>query len=550
MAGTATTTTFIASLDVGTTSIRCHVIDSAGRVVATATDAVKLLYPKRGYVEIDPEVLWQSSKKVVEEAIQRAGLRPAQITALGVSTQRSTFVTWDRRTGKPFHNFITWKDVRADSLVRQWNNSLTWRSLRLGARCLYAVTGSKRFLAGSVLKLMNTQVTCRFSWALTNVAELKEAVAQRQAAFGTVDTWLMYKMTAGRCHVTDVSSASATGFYDPFTMSWAAWALGIFGIPEHALPTVGDSAGALGESDPSVWGCAIPIRSLVADQSAAVFGACCFKPELIKVTMGTGTFVNINTAGKPHASVKGLYPVVGWRVRSDAKAELVYLVEGASSDTANIVNWGQSMGLYDDPAQSSAMAEAVASSDGICFVPAFSGLQAPVNDYQAAAGFLGIKPTARKEHMVRAMLESLAYRVVQLLRAVDEETSCTYTRIRVDGGVSRNDFVCQLLADLSRMPVERSTNSEMSAMGAAYLAGIAAGVWRDQAEVAGLRRVERVFEPRDADVADDARAGMALWEKAVGRFLDWYPADDPPASPSSPPSPSTAATSRAGGDAS
>ncbi|KAK3911022.1 Putative glycerol kinase 5, partial [Frankliniella fusca] len=425
MGGATPTPAFIAALDVGTTSIRCHIIDASGDVVATATDSVKLLYPKRGYVEIDPEVLWESSKKVVEDAIRAAGLRPEQVTALGVSTQRSTFVTWDRVTGKPFHNFITWKDVRADSIVRQWNSSLTWRAMRLGARCLHAVTGSKRFLAGSVLRLMNTQVTCRFNWALNHVPALREAVAQRRAAFGTVDTWLMYKMTAGRCHVTDVSAASATGFFDPFTMSWATWALGLFGIPEHALPAVGDSAGPLGESDAGVWGAPIPIRSLIADQSAAVFGACCFKPELIKVTMGTGTFVNINTAGKPHASVKGLYPVVGWRVGGD----LVYLVEGASSDTANIVNWGQSVGLYADPAQSSAMAEAVGDSDGVLFIPAFSGLQAPVNDFQAAAGFLGIKPTARKEHMVRAMLESLAFRVAQLLRAVDEETSCTYTRI-------------------------------------------------------------------------------------------------------------------------
>ncbi|XP_052121374.1 putative glycerol kinase 5, partial [Frankliniella occidentalis] len=390
MEGAAPAQPFVAALDVGTTSIRCHIVDASGNVIATATDSVKLLYPKRGYVEIDPEVLWESSRKVVEDAIKAAGLRPEQVTALGVSTQRSTFVTWDRATGKPFHNFITWKDVRADSIVRQWNSSFTWRAMRFGARCLYAVTGSKRFLAGSVLRLMNSQVTCRFSWALSNVPALREAVAQRRAAFGTVDTWLMYKMTAGRCHVTDVSSASATGFFDPFTMTWGSWALGLFGIPEDALPAVGDSAGALGESDPAVWGAAIPIRSLIADQSAAVFGACCFKPELIKVTMGTGTFVNINTAGKPHASVKGLYPVVGWRV----KDELVYLVEGASNDTANIVNWGQSVGLYSDPAQSSAMAESVPDSDGILFIPAFSGLQAPVNDFQVgeADGDLSVAP--------------------------------------------------------------------------------------------------------------------------------------------------------------
>ncbi|KAJ4449775.1 hypothetical protein ANN_01179 [Periplaneta americana] len=300
-----------------------------------------------------------------------AGVSPRHIACIGISAQRSSFVTWHKETGKPFHNFITWKDVRADSLVRQWNDSVTMKGLRVGALCLYTVSRSKRFLAGSVLKLMNSQVTLRLVWALQNVKTLIDAAANHEAMFGTVDTWILYKLTGGRLHVTDVSNASATGFFDPFTMKWANWALRLFQIPSDMLPEVWDTAADFGCLTPDIIGHAIPIRSLVADQAASLFGSCCFEEGDVKVTLGTGTFLNVNTGCKPFASVEGLYPQVGWRFGK----EIVYVMEGASHDTGSLINWAQQIGLVSDPCESSDMAISVQDSNGLYFIPAFSGIQ-------------------------------------------------------------------------------------------------------------------------------------------------------------------------------
>nr|CAD7572466.1 unnamed protein product [Timema californicum] len=371
-----------------------------------------------------------------------AGVSLNQVTCLGISTQRSTFTTWHKDTGKTFHNFITWKDIRADGLVRYWNNSY---------------------------KMM---VTMRLVWALQHVESLKEAASQGQAMFGTVDTWLLYRLTAGRLHVTDVSNASATGMYDPFIMDWGSWALKLFNIPGDMLPKVCDTAANFGVVDPGILGTALAIRCSMADQAASLFGSCCFQEGDVKVTMGTGTFINLNTGKTPHASVAGLYPLVGWRY----KDEIVYVAEGASNDTGSLVKWAQQVGFVNTPAESAEQALSVKDSDGVFFVPAFNGLQAPINDYQAAAGFIGLKPTTSKHHMVRAILESLVFRVVQLYDTLQQEAGCDCSLIRVDGGVSNNDFVCQLLADLIEIKVERPTSTEMSVLGVGFLAGLYSGL--------------------------------------------------------------------------
>ncbi|KAK7861772.1 hypothetical protein R5R35_010789 [Gryllus longicercus] len=507
---------FVAALDVGTTTIRCYIFDQSTIAVGSACDKVRLLYPQPGRVEIDPEELWKAAVGVVNGAIKAAGLSAAQVSALGVSTQRSSFVTWHRDTGRPFHNFITWKDVRADDLVRQWNASLTLKGLHVGTRLLYAVTRSQRFLAASVLKLMNSQVTPRLLWALREVPALREAAARGAACFGTVDTWLLHRLSAGALHVTDVSNASATGLYDPFVLAWSGMAQSLFGIPQGLFPAVWDTDADFGATDPALFGAAIPIRCSMADQAAATFGSCCFSKGDVKVTLGTGTFLDMNTGASAHASVAGLYPLVGWRVGG----EVTYLVEGASHDTGTVVAWAQDVGLLKDPAESSDVASSVKDSGGVYFIPAFSGLQAPINDAGAAAGLLGVKPTTRRAHVVRAILESVAFRVRQLLRSLHDEARVRCGSIRIDGGVSRNDFVAQLLADVAGARVERAA-AETSALGAAFVAGLATGVWRSREELRALRRVERVFEPRAAVAAEYESVG-ARWDQAVQRFLAWY----------------------------
>ncbi|KAI5643034.1 putative glycerol kinase 5 [Phthorimaea operculella] len=527
---------YILTLDIGTTTIRSFIFNSRAETVANAVDQVVLHYPSPGFVEIDPDELWNSIVGVVGTALRNAKLSAGQIQAMGMSTQRSTFITWSRETGKPFHRFITWKDLRADKLVKQWNKSYTWKLIKVAAYALYLVSGSKRFRAGSVLKFMNTQTTLRLCWAMQNIPALKEAIKSNDAMFGTLDCWLLYRLTDKKIHMTDVSSASATGFFDPFTMQWASWAQTLFGIQLSSLPTVVDTAGPhFTSTSPKIWGHAIPIMSCMADQTASMWGSCCFEVGDVKLTMGTGTFFNINTGSTPHASVSGLYPVVGWRLGD----ELVYsaeganndtasiiqwaqnLAEGANNDTASIIQWAQNLDLFENPQETAEIANSVPDSDGVFFIPAFSGLGPPYNDGSAASGLVGMRPSTSKAHLVRAVLESLAFRTAQLYACVRAETSYTFNSIRLDGGVSNNDFIAQLVADLTGLRVERPVHVEMSSLGCALIVGLQLGLWKSKEELKTLFKIGSVFHPRP-HVKKSYEHTFAKWEDAVRRMCGWY----------------------------
>ncbi|KAG4073437.1 hypothetical protein HA402_000661 [Bradysia odoriphaga] len=520
---------YIAALDVGTTSIRCFIYNDSVITIGSATEQVHLLYPKPGFVEIDPDQLWNSIIKTIEDAVKDAKLEMSDIICLGISTQRSTFITWDRQTGQTFHNFITWKDIRADKLVKKWNSSCIIKTMHGVSRFLYLMTRSNRFLAGSVLKLMNTQTTLRLHWVIKNNERLNEAIRNKTAMFGTLDSWLLYRLRKGYAqnkyveHISDITSCSATGFYDPFSLNWADWALKLFSINKDMLPRVVDNSYDFGYVDKSILGHEIKIGCMIGDQSASMWGSCCFNRGDVKVTLGTGSFLNVNTGQKCHASVHGLYPLVAWRWRKKEQKsdELMYCVEGASNDTGSIIKWAQDFGLFTDPAESSDIANTVDNTDGVYFVPAFSGLGAPVNDYQAASGLIGLRPSTNNAHIVRAVLESIAFRVAQLYTCTLNETDFTFSVIRVDGGVSRNDFVCQLLADLTRLHVERSDNPELSVLGAGFLAGLNVGVWKDRNDLLRLRKVEKVFVPRP-EIYSKCLESFRAWEKACNRFKGWY----------------------------
>ncbi|CAL7939610.1 unnamed protein product [Xylocopa violacea] len=392
---------YVGALDVGTTTVRFHVIDEQANTVAFFADKIRLLYPEPGHVEIDPDELWRTIVYVIKRTLEESGIKLESIACLGISTQRSTFITWNLKDGKHYHNFITWKDLRADSMVKEWNSSITMKLMRLGSQILYTITRRKRFLACSVFKFMNTQMTLRLLWVLQHVPGLQEAANSGNAVFGGVDSWLLYKLTGK--HVTDVSSASATGLFDPFIMCWSGVLINLLKIPLSIFPEVVDTSRNFGVTSKEIFGIEIPILCSMADQSASLFGSRSTQPGSFKITMGTGTFVNVNTGSKPHASVTGLYPLVGWRIND----ELVYMVEGASNDTGTLIEWAQKIGLINQPDETASIASSVNDTDGVYFVPAFSGLQAPINDYSAATGFIGMKPTTEKSHIVRSLLERL-----------------------------------------------------------------------------------------------------------------------------------------------
>uniref|UniRef100_A0A667Z9V8 Glycerol kinase 5 n=1 Tax=Myripristis murdjan TaxID=586833 RepID=A0A667Z9V8_9TELE len=492
---------FILSVDVGTTSIRCHVYDKEAKIKGSCATKVVSLYPEPGLVEMDPEALWQGFVIVVKGAVQDAGIHMRQVEALGISTQRSTFTTWDRKTGVPFHNFISWQDLRAAELVKSWNRSCTMKVIQGTMKVLHLLSRQKRFLAASLLVFSTQHVTFRLLWAITHYKQLSEAVAEGNCCFGTVDTWLLYKLTKGLVHATDYSNASTTGIFDSYQMCWSGFLCSLVSLPLSIFPKM-------------------------ADQQAAMFGQCCFDTGDVKITMGTGTFMDINTGSKPHTSVAGLYPLVGWKIGS----EVVYLAEGNAADTGTAINWAQELELFSDVQQTSAMAYSVPDSDGVCFVPSFSGLQAPLNDPKACASFMGLRPSNTKCHLVRAILESVAFRNKQLYETMLRETNIPINKIRVDGGVCTNDFVMQLTADLFGRKISRPQYCEMSCLGAAFVAGLGAGFWRSQEDLKKLQTTDKVFMPRGA--AQPGRAAGHLngeyipvlqsWERAIRRSMNWY----------------------------
>uniref|UniRef100_A0A182IS65 Glycerol kinase 5 n=1 Tax=Anopheles atroparvus TaxID=41427 RepID=A0A182IS65_ANOAO len=522
---------YIASLDIGTTTIRCFVY--AARTggepvpIGTAYDQVDLLYPAPGWVEINPDKLWTSVLKTIAKAAEDAKLTIKQLTCLAISTQRNSFTCWNRKSGHVYHNFITWKDLRADPLVKKWNNSLTLRLLKFGAGFLYFVTRNNRFLAGSVIKLMNPQVTLRLSWIIHNNPLLQDDIKTGNVLYGTIDSWLLYRLRQGTDrsrevdHISDVTNCTSTGFFDPFGQEWAGWALNLFSIKRELLPTVVDNSYDFGYVHESLLGAKIKIAASVSDQSASLWGNCCFNRGDVKITMGTGSFLNVNTGPICFASVHGLYPLVGYKLQRASNVDITYLMEGSSNDTGSIIEWAMNVGLFEDPAESANMAMSIPDSDGVLFVPAFSGLGPPIRDDSAGSGFIGIKPSTRKEHMVRALLESLAYRVSLLYQCALKETGFTFNSIKVDGGVSKNDFICQTLADLTDVKVERGEVTDSTALGAMFMAGLNIGVWASKTQLLDVRKIEKIFIPDPARRQTQLRQ-MRAWQQAVERFKKWY----------------------------
>ncbi|KAM9845231.1 glycerol kinase 5 [Aulostomus maculatus] len=515
---------FILSADVGTTSIRCHVYDKEATIRGSCTTKVVPLYPEAGHVELDPEALWRGFITVVKGAVQDAGVQMHQIEALGISTQRSTFTTWDRKTGVPFHNFISWQDQRAADLVKSWNTSCTMKAIHSVMKVLYFLTRQKRSLAASLIVFSTQHVTFRLVWALRHYKQVAQAVTEGNCCFGTIDSWLLFKLTKGQVHATDYSNASATGIFDSYQMCWSGFLCSVVSLPLSILPKVENTSHDFGSTDPSIFGMSIPIKSVMADQQAAMFGECCFDVGDVKITMGTGTFMDINTGSKPHTSVAGLYPVVGWKIGS----EVVYLAEGNSADTGTAINWAQELELFSDVQETSAMAYSVKDSDGVCFVPSFSGLQAPLNDPKACASFMGLKPSTTKCHLVRAILESVAFRNKQLYETMLRETHIPITKIRVDGGVSSNDFIMQLTADLFGQKLSRPQHHEMSCLGAAFVAGLGVGFWRNQTELKKLQNTDKMFCPQGSLKGETGTQSQAYtpvlqsWERALRRSMNWY----------------------------
>jgi putative glycerol kinase 5 len=440
---------------------------------------------------------------------------------MGISTLRNTFITWSRDTGEPLHNFIVWKDLRALRTCKDWNRRLSTRSFGLLQRIFYTLGGQQRHQSMANFRLTPGTPAAGILWMLQNQPEVREKMLQGKLMYGTVDTWLVYRLTCGQTHATESSNASITGLLDLHTLSWNQTLLTLFQLSPDCLPTLIASNGDFGQVNECWFGARVPITGVVGDQQAAMFGECCFDRGDAKLTLGTGAFLAVHTGGTP-APVEpntGGYTVVGWQLDGELPA---YLIESDSSDTGTSILWAQKLDFFDEPAETISLARSVPTSGGVYFVPAFSGLQAPVNDLCAVSSLIGLNPTTSKAHIVRAVLEAIVFRVLQMHRLLqDQLPDQPLLNIRANGGIANNDFIMQLIADLTGSAVERASSREMSSLGAAYMAGLGGGVWSSGAQLKKLRKVDVVFDP-SSDHLDHYVNEFTDWQRAIERCLKWY----------------------------
>jgi len=491
---------YVMALDQGTTSSRAILFDERGGIAALEQHEFTQHFPRPGWVEHDPEEIWTSQLRAARGALQAAGATAADVAAIGITNQRETTVVWDRATGEPIHQAIVWQSRQTTPICDQ---------LR------------ERGLGDEVTQRTGLLIDAYFS--ATKVRFILDAVSGAQAraeagelCFGTVDSWLLFKLTKGAVHATEYSNASRTMLYNIRELGWDDRLLSELDIPAAMLPEVRDSSGVFGTADAEWLGGEVPIAGIAGDQQAALFGQGCTRPGMAKNTYGTGCFLLMNTGGDAPQSENGLITTLAWGI--DGRVE--YALEGSIFVAGSAVQWlRDGLKLVDSASDSEALAASVDDTGGVYLVPAFVGLGAPYWDERARGTIVGITRGTERAHIVRATLEAIAYQTRDVVDCIAKDSGIELGKLRVDGGACQNDFLMQLQADILGVEVERPEVLEVTALGAAALAGLAVGFWRSHAELADATRIERVFVPTGS--VDEREKRYAGWRRAVERSLAW-----------------------------
>ena len=494
--------TYIAALDQGTTSSRAILFHQTGEIAARAQYPFRQIYPQPGWVEHDPMEIWASERRALAEITSH--IDPRQVAAIGITNQRETTILWDRRTGEPIHNAIVWQCRRTAPFCDE-----------LKARGLGEIIAEKTGL------LIDAYFSAsKIRWLLDNVPGARERAERGELCFGTVDSWLIWQLSGGAVHVTDYSNASRTMLFNIHTLRWDEELCELFGIPMSILPRpVGNSEvyGLVARDLPELEGLAgIPICGSIGDQPAALFGQGCFHPGEAKNTYGTGCFTLMNVGREAVRSRAGLVTSVGWSVGGETS----YALEGSVFNAGSTIQWlRDELKLIDSAPECDRLAESVPDSGGVVIVPAFTGLGAPYWDMYARGTILGLTRGSTRAHIARAVLDAIALQVTDLVRAMNADAPCPIPTLRVDGGASVSDILMQIQADLLGIPVDRPAQVETTAFGAAALAGLAAGVWKDTGELEKLRRSQHVFTPLRS--GEDCGREYRRWQRAVERARAW-----------------------------
>lgn len=493
---------YILALDQGTTSSRAIFFDQEGQIISAAQKEFRQIYPQPGWVEHDPDDIWGTQIGVASEAMARAGASPRDIAAIGVTNQRETTLIWDRATGRPIYNAIVWQCRRTAPHCEQ----------------LKAAGYGERIKARTGLVIDAYFSGTKAAWILDNVPGARARAERGELAFGTVDTWLIWNLTGGRVHATDVSNASRTMLYNINNGDWDEELLSILRVPRALLPEVKPSSALYGESIPELLGAAIPISGVAGDQQAATFGQACYAPGTVKNTYGTGCFMLMNVGHHAVASPGGLLTTVGWRL--GAEHPTVYALEGSVFIAGAAVQWlRDELNLIQSAAETGPIAASIPNTGGVYVVPAFVGLGAPYWDGFARGVIVGLTRGSGRAQIVRATLESIAYQTRDVIEVMTRDAGLQLEALRVDGGASRNDWLMQFQADITGVPVQRPAVTETTALGAAYLAGLAVKFWHSPEQIAANWRVDHTFEPQiSRDQRDHLYRG---WGRAVERSRQW-----------------------------
>jgi len=484
---------YILSLDQGTTSSRAIIFDHSGEIVAIAQKEFTQIYPQAGWVEHNPNEIWSTQLAVATEVIAKAGLNAKDIDAIGITNQRETTVVWDRNTGKPIYNAIVWQDRRTS---------------------VYCNEIKKQGLSDKIQKKTGLIIDSYFSatkvkWILENVDGAKEKADNGELAFGTIDSWLIWNLTAGKVHVTDVTNASRTMIYNIHDLTWDQELLNLFGIPSSMLPEVKSSSEVYGHTAGNILAAQLPIAGIAGDQQSALFGQMCTEPGMVKNTYGTGCFMLMNIGEEAKTSSNNLLTTIAWQI--DGKVN--YALEGSIFIAGAIVQWlRDELGIIQKSADVEKLATQVEDTQGVYIVPAFAGLGAPYWNQEARGTITGITRGTNKAHIARAAIESIAYQTMDVLNAMQADADTEIAELRVDGGATANNLLMQFQADLLKSKVIRPVVTEVTAIGAAYLAGLATGFWKDIEEIKSQWKIDQTFV---ADQGIDNSKRIDGWKKAV-----------------------------------
>ncbi len=489
---------YILALDQGTTSSRSIIFDRVGRIKAVAQKEFPQIFPKPGWVEHNPEAIWKTQLSTAKAALKKAGLTADKIAAIGITNQRETTLMWNRETGKPIHNAIVWQDRRTakdcDRLKANGKAPLIRRKTGLVIDAYFSAT--------------------KIAWLLKHVKGARTLARQGKLAFGTIDSWLIWKLTAGNKHVTDASNASRTMLYNLRTGDWDPELLKVFKIPRSLLPEICGSSEVVGET--KLLGKTIPIAGIAGDQQAALFGQCCTSPGMVKNTYGTGCFMLMHTGNKPIASKNNLLSTVAWCINGRTE----FALEGSIFIAGAVTQWlRDGLKFFKSAAEIEKLATSVKDNGGVYLVPAFAGLGAPHWDQHARGTLCGLTRGSTSAHIARAALEGIAYQVRDVLSAMEADAKIRLKELRVDGGASANNLLMQFQSDLLNVPIARPKVTETTALGAAYLAGLAVGYWKSKTDISKQWQQNRSFLPQmDAPARRKLIGG---WNKALSRAKDW-----------------------------